>query len=58
VFGQPDPDKYAAAVLGFQFVLAMVGLADVATVWPDLELVSDEQLCALSDRWHERNAWS
>lgn len=55
---RPDPDKYAAAVLGFQWVLAMVGLSEVATVWPDRSLVTDEQLNELSDHWQSANAWS
>jgi hypothetical protein len=55
---RPDPDKYAAAVLGFQWVLAMVGLSEVATVWPDRSLVTDDELNQLSDQWHRANAWS
>lgn len=55
---RPDPDKYAAAILGFQWVLTIVGLSDIATIWPDHTIVTDEQLNALSDRWNQTNTWS
>ena len=54
---RPDPDRYAAAVLGCQTVLAMVGLDDIATVHPDPGIVSDEELGELADRWANSNPW-
>jgi hypothetical protein len=55
--GRPDPGRYAAAVLGIQAVLAMVGLDGCAVVWPDRQLVTDEDLGTLADRWAERSPW-
>lgn len=55
---RPDPERYAAAVLGCQTVLAMVGLSDIGTVHPDLTIVTDERLGALADRWADTNPWS
>lgn len=54
----PDPDRYAAAVLGIQTVLALVGLDDCAVVWPDTSLVTDEDLGALADRWADAHPWA
>ena len=55
---RPDPDRYAAAVLGCQTVLALTGLGDIATVRPDERLVTDEDIGALHDRWAEGNPWA
>jgi hypothetical protein len=54
----PDPDRYAAAVLGCQAVLAMVGLDGIGTVHPDTSIVTDDELGELSDRWADGNPWS
>lgn len=54
---RPDPGRYAAAVLGIQSVLAVAGLDEVATVWPDIDVVDDEQLGQLADTWAERSPW-
>lgn len=54
----PDPASYAAAVLGCQAVLALTGLAEIATVWPDATVVTDEQLGELTDQWADRNPWA
>lgn len=56
--GRPDPDRYRAAVLGCQAVLAMVGLDDIATVWQDDSVATDEDLVALTDRWAQHNPWA
>lgn len=55
---QPDPDRYAAAVLGIQAVLQLTGQADTATIWQDQGVVTDEQLGYLTDRWANSNPWS
>jgi hypothetical protein len=54
----PDPDRYAAAVLGCQAVLAMVGLDDIGTVHPDTSIASDEHLGDVNDRWANANPWA
>lgn len=55
---RPDSDRYAAAVLGCQTVLALVGLGDIATVRPDERLVTDEDIGALHDQWADTNPWA
>lgn len=54
---RPDPDRYAAAVLGCQTVLALAGLGDIATVRPDEQVVTDEEIGDLADRWADANPW-
>lgn len=54
----PDPDRYAAAVLGCQAVLSITGLAAVATVWHDPTVVTDEHLGAVVDQWADHNPWA
>lgn len=56
--GTPDPQLYAKAVLGCQTVLAIVGLDDVATVWPDTTIATDQQLGDLFDQWAHHNPWA
>lgn len=51
------PDEYAAAVLACQLAMTMIGLHDVATVWPD-GTATDDQINDLSDRWLAGNPWS
>jgi hypothetical protein len=54
---RPDPDRYACAVLAIQAALSATGLDEIATVWPDTDLVTDEELGQLSDRWANRSPW-
>jgi 2C-methyl-D-erythritol 2,4-cyclodiphosphate synthase len=54
---RPDPDRYACAVLAIQAALSATGLGDIATVWPDTNVVTDEELGQLSDRWADANPW-
>lgn len=54
---RPDPDRYAAVVLGVQSVLQLAGLGDAAAVWPDAQAADDQQIAALADRWAEGNQW-
>lgn len=54
----PDPDRLAAAVLGCVTVLQLAGLGDIATVHPDSDIVTDEQLGRLADQWADANPWS
>lgn len=49
--------RYAQAVLACQFALILVGLSDVATVWPD-DTADDQLINAVSDRWLATNPWS
>ena len=53
----PDPARLAAAILGFQFVLSLAGLDEIATVWPDETVVTDEDLNDMADRWAARHPW-
>lgn len=58
VAGQPDPERYAAAVLGCHTVLQLAGLGDIATVWQDQAVVTDQQMVDLTDRWADTNPWA
>jgi hypothetical protein len=53
----PDPTQLAAAVLGFQAVLALTGLDKFATVWPDETITTDADLNQLADQWAARHPW-
>jgi hypothetical protein len=55
---QPTARQYASAVLGCVTVLQLVGLADIATVWQDDTVVTDEQIGDLADHWADTNPWS
>lgn len=54
---RPDRDQLAAAVLGFVAVLSMTGLDEIATVWPDLAIILNEDLNRLADQWAARHPW-
>lgn len=54
---QPDPDRYAAAVLGIQAVLSLAGLGAIATVHQDEAVVTDEEMGRLADEWAEASPW-
>ncbi|HEX4703970.1 MAG TPA: hypothetical protein VH352_17710 [Pseudonocardiaceae bacterium] len=53
----PDPDSYAAVALVLQALLAMARLDRIATVHQDPDVVSDEDLGALADRWADASPW-
>jgi hypothetical protein len=50
------PDEYAEAVLTCQLALTMIGMNDVATVWPD-GTATNQQINDVSDRWLAGNPW-
>jgi hypothetical protein len=54
---RPTDLQYAKAVLACQLALILVGLGELATVWPD-GTADDQQINALSDRWLATNPWS
>jgi hypothetical protein len=48
--------QYAQAVLACQYVLTLMELGELATVWPD-GTADDQYINELSGRWAENNPW-
>jgi hypothetical protein len=54
---RPDSDRYSRAILAIRAALSATELDDIATVWPDAAMVTDNELNRLADQWADRSPW-
>jgi hypothetical protein len=55
---RPPEQLYGRLVLGCQWLVGVLEMGELCTVWPDETVVSDDDLNALRDHMDEHDPWA